>query len=210
MIQFRPILLTLTLILTVCGTSYAESFKAGKHYQVLKKPLPTLASDGNVEVRELFWYYCPHCNNLEPAVDNWVANKPKGVDFVLQPAVFSERWLSGAIFYYVLEELGEVERLHSKLFEAIHEDNIIFNGKADFTDWLALNQVDKEAANKAYSSFNIRTKINKAALDSKNYKVNGVPAFVINGQYTTGVQQAGSEQKLFEVINYLVKKSKQK
>ena len=31
---------------------------------------------------------------------------PNSAQFIRQPAVFSDRWVRGAIFYYVLEHLG--------------------------------------------------------------------------------------------------------
>lgn len=194
-------------LLIISHLTYADIFKEGTHYKTLNKPLNITIPEGKIEVRELFWYYCPHCAYLEPVVDNWLKNKPKNVEFVRQPAVFSKRWANGAVFYYVLEGLGEVNRLHNKLFLAIHDENLIFNGKADFVDWLVLNGVDRIKANKVFSSFHIRTQLNKASLLSKASGVNGVPSFVINGKYTTSVTEAGSQQELFKVIDYLVKKS---
>ena len=41
------------------NTSQAE-FVAGKNYMVLDKPVET-ETGNQVEVRELFWYFCPHC-----------------------------------------------------------------------------------------------------------------------------------------------------
>ena len=100
------------------NTAFAN-FVADEDYLVLEKPIKTVTGD-KVEVRELFWYYCPHCFNVEPLVENWLKKIPSSANFVRQPAVFSARWKNGAIFYYVLEQLGEVDRLHGALFDAIH------------------------------------------------------------------------------------------
>lgn len=201
----KILLLTLTLFALQVN---AQKFEAGKHYSVLDKPVATQVGDGKIEVRELFWYYCPHCSNIEPTLNNWLAKNDKSIEFVRQPAVFSKRWISGAVYFYVLEELGLVEKLHKELFASIHEDNVIFNSKQDFIDWLGLFNVDEAKAKKAFSSFNIRTKVNRASKLSREYKVSGVPAFVVNGKYSTGSKQAGGEEEIFEVIDYLVAKEK--
>ena len=38
-----------------------------------------------------------------------------------------------------------------------------------------------------------------------NYRINAIPAFVINKRYKTDLQMAKTEQHLFEIINYLIK-----
>lgn len=200
----------LIIAILISSNLYAQTFTEGKHYKKLNKTITTEVAKGKIEVRELFWYYCPHCYSIEEKVEKYIKSKPDVVSFVRQPAVFSKRWVNGAIFYFVLLELGEIERLHSKLFDAIHIDNIIFNSKDDFIDWLIINNVNKQKASAAFSSFTINTKVNKAKLNSRKYQINGVPAFVVNGKYTTSVKEAGSESKLFEVINYLVKKEAKK
>jgi hypothetical protein len=110
--------------LSVCFLSiYANfavaNFVAGQDYVVLDRPVKTITGD-KVEVRELFWYYCPHCFTLEPMMENWLKALPSSAQFIRQPAVFSDRWINGAIFYYVLEQLNEVNRLHGALFDEIH------------------------------------------------------------------------------------------
>ncbi len=198
-------------IVTFCFllTSYAYSlgFKAGKHYQILDKPVAKITSSDKIEVREFFWYYCPHCANIEPALKHWLKTKPKNVSFVHQPAVFSKRWLTGARFYYTLKELNLLDKLHGKVFHAIHKNNIRFAKKQDFVDWLALNGADKQKAQKALNSFAINTEVSKARIATKASGVRGVPAFMIDGKYTTSIAEAGSEQHLFAVIDYLVQKT---
>jgi thiol-disulfide isomerase/thioredoxin len=65
----------------------------------------SLVTGDKVVVRELFWYYCPHCYGLEPTLNAWLKKLPDNAEFIRQPAVFSDRWVGGAIFYYVLEDL---------------------------------------------------------------------------------------------------------
>ena len=48
------------------GLAHA-GFEEGRHYMVLPFPAPVETGD-NIEVREFFWYGCPHCYVLEPAL----------------------------------------------------------------------------------------------------------------------------------------------
>lgn len=184
------------------------NFVAGEEYVVLDKPVKTVTGD-KVEVRELFWYYCPHCFNVEPLVENWVKKLPESAKFIRQPAVFSDRWVNGAIFYYVLEQLNEVDRLHSKLFDAIHLHKKPFVDNEDFISWLVSNGVDKDKASNAFKSFSVRIKVNKSKLNTVKYGTSGVPVFVVNGKYWVDAKHAGGEKRMFEVIEYLIQKEDQ-
>ena len=190
---------------SIYANSVLANFTAGEDYVVLDKPVKTITGD-KVEVRELFWYYCPHCFSVEPLVEGWLKKLPKSAVFIRQPAVFSDRWESGAKYYYVLEQLGEVDRLHSALFDAIHLYKTPFVDNEDFIIWLADNGVDKAKAGNAFKSFSVRIKINKSKLNTIKYKTSGVPTFVINGKYWVDTKHAGSEKRLFKVVDYLIQK----
>ena len=192
-------------LLSFSSVIFAETYTEGKHYITLDKPVKTAVGD-KVEVRELFWYYCSHCFNVEPVLSNWVKKLPNNTAFIRQPAVFSERWERGAKFFYVLEQLGEVERLHGQLFDAIHLHKTPLIDQADFVEWLAERGVDKDVANGAFKSFSVRIKVNKSKLNTVKYHTSGVPALVINGKYWTDASHAGGELEMFKVADYLISK----
>lgn len=199
--------LIFTIALLFSQFNLAEGFAADFDYKVLKKPVKTEVDKGKVEVRELFWYYCPHCYDLEPAIIHWLENnKPDEAIYIAQPAVFSERWVSGAMFYYMLEELNLLDALHGSLFNAIHKHKIKFKNIEDFINWLEYNGVDRKKAEKAAKSFSLRVKLNKAKINSTKYEVNGVPAIIVNGKYMINLTIANSAERLFEIVNYLVRK----
>lgn len=192
------------------GVSSAQAkFVAGEDYVVLDKPVKTTTGD-QIEVRELFWYYCPHCFNIEPLVKGYLKKMPQNAQFIRQPAVFSERWVDGAVFYYVLEQLGEIDRLHAKLFDAIHLHRTPLDDDDDFIDWLADHGVDEKKAMAALKSFSVRIKVNQSKLNTPKYKTNGVPTFVVNGKYWVDSTHAGSQARIFEVVDYLIKKETKK
>ena len=205
----KKILSYAVIFLTAIYANIAiANYVANEDYVVLDKPVKTVTGD-KVEVRELFWYYCPHCFSVEPLVELWLKKLPDSAVFIRQPAVFSERWKNGAIFYYVLEQLGEVDRLHGALFDAIHLHQTPFLDQEDFVDWLTDHGVDEKHANDAFKSFSVRIKVNKSKINTVKYKTSGVPTFVVNGKYWVDAKHAGGEKRMFEVVNYLIQKESQ-
>ena len=198
--------IALAIFVFFANTSQAE-FVAGKNYLVLDKPVETETGD-QIEVRELFWYFCPHCFSVHPKLEEWSKTMDSSAQLVLQPAVFPG-WEFGSTFYYVLEELGELERLHSSLYNAIHVQKLNLKTQQDFVTWLTLNGVDEDKANKVFKSFPVKVAVNKAKANTYKYRITGVPVFIVNGKYTVNATSAGSEEKIFEVIDYLIQKEKQ-
>lgn len=139
-------------------------------------------------------------------MNGWLKTKPSNVEFVRQPAMFSKRWLNGAIFYFVLEELNLVEKLHEVLFDAIYTKNRRFNSKESFVDWVANFGIDKNKVEKTFDSFSVKIKVNKAKLNTLKYKTTGVPVMIINGKYLTDATHAGSHTDMLKVVDFLIKK----
>ena len=100
--------------------SFAANFVEGKDYKILANP--TLNPAGKqIEVREFFWYGCPHCFRLDPHIEAWLKTKPADVVFVRTPAALNPVWEGNARGYYAVEMMGLVEKTHIPLFNTIHE-----------------------------------------------------------------------------------------
>ncbi|MCZ7599843.1 MAG: thiol:disulfide interchange protein DsbA/DsbL [Gammaproteobacteria bacterium] len=106
--------------LLLASTVSAAEFEEGVHYRELAEQQTTQTGD-KVEVRELFWYQCPHCYNLEKPLRDWIATMPDNAAFVEQPAVLTGSWEFHARVYYTLQALGVLDQFHGPLFDAIHK-----------------------------------------------------------------------------------------
>src|SRR5574343_585811 len=93
---------------------------AGRDYQKVEPFAPVGAPAGKVEVVEFFWYSCPHCNAFEPLLEQWVKALPKDVAFRRVPVAFRDDFVPQQRLYYALEALGQLDKLHAKVFQAIH------------------------------------------------------------------------------------------
>lgn len=186
----------------------AADFQEGTHYRQLDTPIPTSSGD-KIEVLEIFWYGCPHCFHLEPTVEQWLKTKPANVEFVRLPAILGPSWEMGARAFYVAEQLGVQEKIHSPLFNAIHVEKQRLQTKEQLAEFFAKHGVDKAAFEQAYSSFDVETKLRKSQQLVQRYQVDGVPMVVVNGKYVTNGSMAGSPAGVFQVVDYLIAKESQ-
>ncbi|HEX6829781.1 MAG TPA: thiol:disulfide interchange protein DsbA/DsbL, partial [Burkholderiales bacterium] len=62
----RLLALASVLLLSALPTAFAEP-KEGTEYRLVPIPQP-VANPAKIEVLEFFWYACPHCNDLQPAL----------------------------------------------------------------------------------------------------------------------------------------------
>lgn len=193
-------LLALALLLPL--TALAE-FSEGIHYQSYPEPFPVTTGD-RIEVREVFWYGCPHCYHLEHYIDQWLQNKPANAEFVRMPGIFRDSWIPHARAYYAFEAMGITEKMHPALMNEMHEKKRRLTKPEEFADLVAANGFDRQAFVEAYGSFAVNTQSRQAAILSQRYGISGVPAIIVDGRFRTSASEAGGYEKLFELVDYLV------
>ena len=120
-VKAHPSTIVLGLGLMMNQAFSAEGFEEGVHYQTLTKPVVT-SDPSRVEVLELFWYGCPHCDTLDPALKAWAQQLPSDVLFTRMPVVFGRSWEMHARMFWVAKNLGLLETIHEPLFNAIHRE----------------------------------------------------------------------------------------
>ena len=177
---------------------------AGTEYQVLETRAPVEAPAGKLEVVEFFWYSCPHCNAFEPTLDGWVKKLPKDVAFRRIPIAFQEGFVPQQRLYFTLEAMGLVEKLHAKVFAAIHVEKLNLTKGDSITEWVAKQGVDAAKFVAQYNSFSVVTKANRASQLQNAYKIEGVPALGVVGRFYTDGSMAGNMERALQVVDYLV------
>ena len=183
-----------------------EAFE-GHDYTRLKNPQP-VATGNKVEVLEFFWYRCPHCFQLEPALNTWLKSLPKDAQVRRVPAVFRDDWLPGAKLYYTLEQMGLLGKLHDKVFNAYHVENLNLNDPAVLGGWIAKQGVDRKKFEAIYNSFSTQAKVMNGSRLATAYALSGVPAFIIDGKYATSMSMAQTEPRLFDILDQLIDKAR--
>ena len=180
----------------------------GVHYLALGTPAPTEAPAGKVEVLEFFWYSCGHCNSFEPELAAWLKRMPKNVAFRRVPIAFNASFVPQQRLYFSLEALGLVDKLHVKVFDAIHKQKMKLDDGQAITAWVVQNGVDQAKFLAAYNSFAVETKTKKAVQLQEAYKVEGVPALGIAGRFYTDAGLAGGMTRALLVVEMLAAQQK--
>lgn len=188
------------LCLAVTGAHAADE---GIDYNTLAVKIPTETGD-KIEVLELFWYGCPHCAHLEPKLVQWLKTMPDTAEFRRMPAIFGPRWAPHGRAYYAAELMGELDRFHQPLFDAMHVKKRRILTDEQLFDFAAEQGIDRDEFKKAYNSFAVEMKVRKALDVGQRARLDGVPAMLIDGTYTTSPSQAGGTTKMFRVIDALL------
>jgi thiol:disulfide interchange protein DsbA len=201
------VLLAATAVWLAAGA--AAQLEPGKQYKSINPP-QTPADTSKVEVIEFFSYACSHCYDFEPAVQSWLKRKPKDVEYRLVPMVFRDNWRPLARLYYTLEAMGELDRLHEKVYTSVHrEGQQLFTDQA-VVEWAKRQGLDGAKFQQVYSSFGIDSKLQRSMAMSRAYGVQFTPSIAVNGKYYTGPSMvagsggAADYERFFEVVDELI------
>ncbi|WP_157271144.1 thiol:disulfide interchange protein DsbA/DsbL [Azohydromonas aeria] len=178
-------------------------FVEGKDFVKLATPAPTSAP-GKVEVVEFFWYGCPHCFAFEPQLDAWSKKVPDYVAFRRVPVGFTAMHETHARLFYTLEAMQQVETLHRKVFNAMHQQRRRLDKEADIVAFATENSLDGAKFTEAFKSFGVATKVRQAKALTDAYKIDGVPSLGVQGRYFTSGALAGSNERALAATEYLI------
>lgn len=179
-------------------------FVAGEHYRVLNPAQPTNVPPGKVEVVDVFWYGCGGCYLMAPFMEAWKESKPAVAEYVRLPATLNPGWQPQARLYYATKALGIEERTHRAIFREMHENRNPINTIDAMVEFLGRYDVAEADARAALTGFSVDAELRAADVRARRYQLSFVPAVVVNGKYVIGVEQAGGQAAVTEVINHLV------
>lgn len=193
------------LMLTLSTFAFAEAPKVGAEFDAVVQPIST-DNPAKIEVMEIFWYGCGHCYSMDTPLNAWVKKLPSDVYFKRVPGLPNPSWAPMAKAFYAMETLGITEKLHTKLFDAIHKTKTLNPAdEAAAIAWVsAQSGLDKLKVESAFKSFTINTNLNRAAQTFRNSGATGVPSLVIDGKYITSSTMAGGNDQALKVADYII------
>ena len=162
------------------------------------------APAGKIEVIEFFSYGCPHCYALEPTLEGWAKRLPADVAFKRVPVGFNALYENYQKIYYALEAMGQVEHMHRKVFDAIHQQRQRLDKDADIAAFMTANGVDGAKFIEMYKSFGVQTKARQAAAAEPGLQDRRRAGDGVQGRYVTSGSQAGSNERALAVTDALV------
>jgi len=172
------------LMLSAALPSFAQV--AGKDYTPISPAQPT-EDPAKIEVLEFFSYGCPHCADFNPLLTAWLGKQSPDVVVKKVPVTFGRgAWANAAKLFYTLEITGDLHRLESDIFKAIHQERVnLFDEKA-MTEWVVKKGVDQKKFSETLVSFGVASKVRRGDQLAQAYKIQGVPSLSIEGKYMVG------------------------
>ena len=201
----RKFIQLLLLVAAVApGVSQAKYLRDIDYRVIPRQPVVT---GRKVEVREFFWYGCPHCFHMEPILENWLKTLPADAQFVRTPAIFNPAWAPEARAFFTFQALGITDRVHAAFFRAIHVKHEDMNNVNNVVLFLKKYGISPEKALDTYNSFSVDADVRRTRSMEVPYGIDSVPTFVVDGRYITNPAIAGGERRCLRIVSYLIKMS---
>ncbi len=192
----------------------AQQLRQDTDYHLI--PQQPVATGNKIEVIEFFWYGCPYCNELQPALEAWLKHKPADVEFRLIPAILHTKWAPHARIYYTLEALGELPRLHSKVYYGYHVDKLYMSKPDVMEKWAVDNGIDRQKWLAAYNSPQVLQQVadnspqpaqqgEKTRGLTAQYDIDATPSLVVDGRYLTSGGMVNDTPDLIPILDGLIK-----
>jgi thiol:disulfide interchange protein DsbA len=188
----------------VAPLARAQAFQSGQDFMTLDKRVNVDTPAGKIEILEFFWYSCPHCNAFEPALETWIKRLPNDVVVKRVPVAFRDDFAPQQRLYFAIEAMGLIDKLHAKVFYAIHVEKQRLDKPESIGDWVAKQGVDKARFMEQFNSFSASSKASRAVQLQNAYRIEGVPALGIAGRFYTDGTLSKSMDRALQVADYLI------
>ena len=192
------------------GAACAQEVRARQNLEYrLIAPQPVETGE-RIEVIDFFWYGCPYCHELQPALEEWIQRKPSDVEVRRIPVVMRETWAPHARIYYTLELLGEAERLHAQVYRSYHVEQLHMSKPDVMEQWAVKHGIERRRWIDAYHSPEVDARIARAAQATKRYDVQGTPTLVVDGRYLTSSSMTPTVRGVMPVVDDLIRLARER
>jgi len=188
----------------VVAWAQAQAFRAGQDFLPVSPAAPVDAPDGKIELIEFFWYNCPHCNAFEPVLARWVKSLPADVAFRRVPVAFQSSFVDQQKLFYALEAMNLVDKLHARVFAAIHAERQQLTTPQAIAAWIGRQGVVAAQFTSHFQSFATETKARRASQLTDAYQVQGVPALGVAGRFYTDGELTRNMNRALDVVSFLM------
>ncbi|ACA85091.1 thiol:disulfide interchange protein DsbA/DsbL [Shewanella woodyi] len=217
--MIKHIALALTLAIAPLS-SFASQFVEGKHFtQVSNK-----AASTQPKLTEFYSFYCHNCYNMETQyLGDIKANLNKKVKFDSKHVDF----MNSEIGTEVMRSLGVIQALDASqkdkltlaMFAAIQgeeeagshdhahdhsaHDKPELNNRDDIKKVFAAHGIDGKKYDELADSKVVDSKLALWRVQQREFRVQSVPAFIVNDKYAINMGEIRSLGQLIDLINYL-------
>lgn len=196
-------LFTFITMLVLSLSVQAANFKEGVNYTVLNLP----ASQKPL-VSEYFSFYCPHCFNFEPFIQQLKTQLPKDATFQKNHVSFMGGALGNSMSkaYATMVSLNVENKMLPAMFERIHVQNNAPKNNADIRQLFIDNGVDAKQFDATFDSFAVDSMVRRFDKQFTDSGLQGVPAIIVNNHYLIKAESINSAEEYIELVKFLLTK----
>ncbi|WP_339721380.1 DsbA family protein [uncultured Paraglaciecola sp.] len=182
-----------------------EKWLENTHYKVISDKANEIK-----EVMEFFSFWCPHCFNFEPIIEDLKSKLPADVEFKKIHVNFMG-FTSATIqddttkAMMVARELEKENELNQAIFSYIHESRSSITGMNDLKDLFVVNGVESAVFDEMITSIgvNSRLEMNNNIVEQYREFVSGVPNFIVNGKYQATFTSDMDQDDMIDLLIFL-------
>lgn len=209
--SFRFFLLLLSLLASsVNARAAAPEFNEGSEYKIVSNP-EAHPNPRKIEVKEFFWYGCPHCYQFESEINPWLMRKSEDVSFKRVPHTLGRS--AGAMHslaFHMADHLNILKLIHPEMFKAIQDRKQNMDTVGDICELFAkVAGIKEDDCRAAAANADVLHAKDHSEFLARRYSVIAVPTLVVDGRYYTNAIMAGGMKKMIPVLNFLIAKQKQ-
>jgi thiol:disulfide interchange protein DsbA len=103
-----------------------------------------------------------------------------------------------------MKALENSKQLHKNFFISYHEQGRTFPNVESILNFLESQGADVEKAKKIISSESVSKKVQEANYLLESYKIDSVPAIIINNKYRISGRMAKTYKRMIEISEYII------
>ncbi|HLU60777.1 MAG TPA: thiol:disulfide interchange protein DsbA/DsbL [Gammaproteobacteria bacterium] len=179
----------------------AETFQAGKHYNVIAEtPTPTAS------VMEFFSYGCGACFNFDPYMKHLKTALGDQAEVEYIPVDFGGGfWTPTQQLFLVLETQRREAELHDAVFQFIHGERKGRVGPAAVREFAARHGIDEAEFDKSLKGFYATSRKNRYDQLTRRYGISATPTIIVNGKYQIENRALTTPDAFVELVKFLLK-----
>jgi len=181
----------------------------GQDYDIIEGGQRFTQGD-NVEVAEVFAYWCGGCAHIAPLIEGWKPRLPAGVNFTYVPLVGNPQDQFPRAFY-AAEAIGITNKVHSAVFRAIHVERSLRPNasSADIAAFFARQGGgNAQEFQSTMESFAVNANLGRARQFAIRNGVDHTPMLIIDGQYRVNGQSQQDQLRIADqIIAHLTRKT---
>ncbi|WUR12731.1 thiol:disulfide interchange protein DsbA/DsbL [[Empedobacter] haloabium] len=137
-----------------------------------------------IDVTEFFMYSCGHCAAFDAPLHAW-AGQRQAVRLQRLPIAFSDRDVPLQRLYFAVQALPDPQRLHRRIFDAIHRQHLKLDSEDALADFMAAQGIDRAAFLAAYRAPAVQGQLDRVLALRHRYAVRAVPTLVVADRFVT-------------------------